>query len=207
MSAALTISDAAFNLIVIEEDSGQAYYTRHYRHFEWPQGASGPTIGIGYDCGYVTQAEATADWSGIVDDTTLAAILRACGLRGELAHAFVRARGGSVTIPWDQAIKEFREREVPKWIERVAAHLPNCGQLAPDSLGALVSLAYNRGPSFDAPGPRYAEMRAIKALMAAQNFSKIPAEFMSMRRLWPQGGDLWKRREHEAALFQKGLAA
>lgn len=202
----LTISDAALNLIVTEEDTGQAYYEKHYQHFEWPAGASGPTIGIGYDCGYVTMAEAKADWSGIVDDTTLGAIQRACGLRGETAHTFVRARGKTVTIPWDQAIKEFREREIPKWIERVAAHLPNLDKLSPDSRGALVSLAYNRGPSFDAPGPRYAEMRAIKALMVSGNFSKIPAEFMAMRRLWPPGGDLWRRREHEAALFQKGLA-
>ena len=204
----MIISDAAFNLIVTEEDTGQAYYEKHYEHFEWPAGASGPTIGIGYDCGYVTQAEATADWSGIVDDTTLAAIIRACGLRGELAHAFVRARGGSVTIPWDQAIKQFRERELPKWIARVQAALPNTDKLAPNSLGAIVSLSYNRGTGgFADPSPRFAEMRAIKALMAAQNFSKIPAEFLSMRRLWSAGGDLWRRREHEAALFQKGLAA
>lgn len=203
----LAISDAAFDLIVTEEDSNAAYYTRHYEHFEWPAGASGPTIGIGYDCGYVTQAEATADWSGIVDATTLAAIIRACGLRGETAHAFVRARGASVTIPWDQAIKEFREREVPKWMDRLTAAVPNCDQLAPDSRGALLSLAYNRGTGgFHDPGSRYAEMRAIRALMAAQNFSKIPAEFTSMRRLWPAGGDLWRRRGHEAALFQKGLA-
>jgi hypothetical protein len=34
----LAISDAAYKLIVTEEDSGAAYYQRH---FEWPQGASG----------------------------------------------------------------------------------------------------------------------------------------------------------------------
>lgn len=203
----LTISDDSFNLIVTEEDSNQAYYTRHYEHFEWPQGASGATIGIGYDCGYVTWSEAHADWVGIANDTTLGAIQRACGLRGEIAAAFVRARGRSITITWDQAIKQFREREVSKWIARVQAALPNCDSLSPDSFGAIVSLAYNRGTGgFADPGARYSEMRAIKALMVAENFSKIPAEFLAMRRLWPVNGDLWKRREHEAALFQKGLA-
>ena len=29
-------SQAAIDLIVTEEDSGQAYYTKHYDHFEWP---------------------------------------------------------------------------------------------------------------------------------------------------------------------------
>jgi hypothetical protein len=201
------ISEAAFNLIVAEEDSSEAYYTRHYTHFEWPAGASGPTVGIGYDCGYVTVAEARADWSGIVDDATVAGIAHACGLKGDAANAFVRAHGRSVTITWDQAIAEFRGREVPKWISRVEAALPNTEKLSPDSFGAIVSLSYNRGCSFDLPGPRYAEMRAIKANMTAGNFSKIPGDILSMRRLWPKGGDLWNRRGHEAALFQKGLAA
>ncbi len=202
----LTISDDAFNLIVTEEDSNEAYYARHYQHFDWPQGASGPTIGIGYDCGYVTASEARADWVGIVDEPTIDAIVAACGIKGETASTFARAHGASVTITWDQAIAEFRNREVPKWIGRVSASLANLDRLSPDSLGALVSLAYNRGCSFDLPGPRYAEMRAIKQCMTAEQFSKVPAEFLSMRRLWPKGGDLWNRRAHEAALFQKGLA-
>lgn len=200
-------SQAAFNLIVAEEDSDQAYYTRHYQHFDWPQGASGPTIGIGYDCGYVTPNEAKADWAGIVGDDVIAAIVRACGIKGEAAHAFVQAHAGSVTITWDQALQEFRDREMPKWEGHVTAALPNTDKLSGDSFGALVSLAYNRGASFSAPDARHAEMRAIKAHMASQNFSQIPAEFLSMRRLWPQGGDLWNRRGHEARLFQKGLGA
>jgi GH24 family phage-related lysozyme (muramidase) len=204
--AMLTISDDAFNLIVTEEDGSEAYYTRHYQHFEWPAGASGPTIGIGYDCGYVSVQEAKADWTGIVDDATIQHIVAACGKQGRNAHAWVAAHGGSVTITWDQAIKEFRDRELPKWIQRVQGALLNCDKLSPTSFGALVSLAYNRGASFGAPGARFAEMRAIKQHMSTENFSTIPHDILSMRRLWPQGGDLWRRREHEAVLFQKGLA-
>lgn len=209
----LQISDDAVNLIVTEEVSGQLQYVKHYEHLEWPAGASGPTIAIGYDCGYVTRQEATADWSGVLSADMLAVIMRGCGLRGEIAGAFVRMHKAEVTVTWDQAMTEFRGREIPKWIGRVAAHLPNLDKLAPDSLGAIVSLAYNRGPSFDAPREendahdRYREMRAIKAHMAACEFAKIPAEFASMQRLWPQGGDLWRRRAHEAALFRKGLSA
>lgn len=198
-------SKAAFDLIVAEEDSDAAYYTRHYQHFDWPQGASGPTIGIGYDCGYVTVAEARADWAGIVSDDVIAHIVAACGMRGEAAHAFVQSRGSSVTVTWDQAIAEFQTREMPKWEARVSRTLPNSDFLNGDCFGAIVSIAYNRGASFDLPGPRYAEMRAIKAHMAAKEFAKIPAEILAMRRLWPAGGDLWKRRGHEAALFTRGL--
>lgn len=200
-------SQAALNLIVEEEDSDQAYYTRHYEHFDWPQGASGPTIGIGYDCGYVTPAEATADWTGIVLPDMVAAIVRACGIKGTDARSFVVANGASVSVSWGQAIAEFEQREMPKWEARVQADLPNTGALSGDSFGALVSLSYNRGCSYDLPGPRYSEMRAIKALMASQKFSQIPEQFLAMRRLWPTGGDLWNRRTHEANLFQQGLGA
>jgi hypothetical protein len=48
-------------------------------------------------------------------------------------------------------------------------------------------------------------MRAIKADIAAEKYDAIPLQILSMRRLWPRGGDLWNRRTHEAALFQKGL--
>jgi hypothetical protein len=201
------ISQAAFDLIVREEAGNEFYYTRHYEHFDWPAGASGPTVGIGYDCGYVTESELRRDWAGIVSDATIEAMVPAVGLKGEAAHAFVRIHGRSVTIIWDQAIGEFSTRELPKWIARVKAALPNYELLPPDSKGALVSLAYNRGTGgFHDPGPRYAEMRAIRALMAARDFDKIPDEFLSMRRLWPEGGDLWRRRGDEAALFDEGLA-
>jgi lysozyme family protein len=50
-------------------------------------------------------------------------------------------------------------------------------------------------------------MRNIKAHMDAQQFSLIPGEFLSMRRLWPPASsDLYKRRTHEALLFRDGLS-
>jgi GH24 family phage-related lysozyme (muramidase) len=200
-------SQTAFNLIVSEESGDQRYYVQHYQHFDWPQGASGPTIGIGYDCGYVAHEEAANDWLGIVSENTLAQIFLACGLKGEAAHNFVRVYGSSVTITWDQALKEFSDREMPKWEEWVNEALPNTDMLSGDSYGALVSLSYNRGCSFNLPGSRYAEMRSIRQHMIAKRFDQIPGDFLSMRRLWPVGGDLWRRREHEAALFQAGLGS
>jgi hypothetical protein len=204
---AATISDTSINLIVDKEVTGEAYYDRHYEHFEWPEGASGPTIAIGYDCGYVSPGEARIDWDGIVDQATIEAIVSACGLKGEAAHAFVRAHGNSVTIPWDPAITEFKRRMVPQWIARVQNSLKNTDKLSPDSLGALVSLAYNRGCSFNLPGARFAEMNSIRKHMAAQDFAAIPADMLSMQRLWPSTSGLRQRRADEAALFKKGLTA
>ena len=149
------------------------------------------------------------DWDGILPDSMIDHIVAACGLRGNAAREFVLRYGQSVTVTWEQAIAEFRNRELPKWIKRVQNALPNTDKLSPDSLGALVSLAYNRGTGgFSDPSPRDAEMRAIRSLMASQRFGEIPGEIRSMRRLWPPpGSGLWKRRTQEAALFQQGLAA
>jgi GH24 family phage-related lysozyme (muramidase) len=203
-----TISDAAFNLIVTCEDGGPAYYREHYMNWERPPGASGPTCGIGYDCGYVSPGELRLDWEDIVPADVIENMVKGCGLRGELAQVFVNKHKYDITISWDQAIKEFREREVAKWIGRVRGVLVNADLLSPDSLGALVSLCYNRGTGgFRDPSPRYSEMRAIRQHMLAQNFWRIPNDIRSMKRLWPGVPGLQHRRELEAELFQKGLPA
>lgn len=205
---ALRSSQAAIDLIVTEEDSGQAYYERHYTHFEWPLGASGPTVGIGYDCGYSTAEQIRQDWTGFVPDPVVAMLMLAAGYKGNAAHEFCRRAGTSVTITWDQAMAQFKGRELPKWESRIVAALPNAVLLPGDCFGALASLGYNRGTGgFHDPSPRDVEMRNITAHMAAKQFGKIPGEFLAMRRLWPVNGDLWKRRTHEAALFEHGLQA
>lgn len=201
-------SQAAIDLIVTEEDSGEAYYIRHYTHFEWPAGASGPTAGIGYDCGYSTPEQIRDDWTGFVSSQTVAALMRAAGLKGEAAHRFVKLSGTSITITWAQAIAQFKSHELLKWEAKLLHDLPNATLLTPDCFGALTSLIFNRGDGgFHSPGARYLEMRAIADHVARQQFDRIPVEFENMRRLWPKGGDLWRRRDHEAALFRRGLVA
>jgi hypothetical protein len=199
-------SQAAIDLIVTEEDGNKLYYTRHYQHFEWPAGASGPTVGIGYDCGYVSPNQIKKDWQGIISDASILMLIRASGLKGQAAHTFVQQYGNSVTITWDQAMAEFMQRGLPHYEALNRQELPNYDMLPPDCAGALDSLSYNRGVgAYHLPGDRYLEMRAIYDHMTRQNFKLIPREILGMRRLWPVGGDLWRRREHEAALFSQGL--
>jgi hypothetical protein len=76
-------------------------------------------------------------------------------------------------------------------------------------MGMLVSLVYNRGTSMidsrNSPGNRK-EMRDIQAAVAAGRFAEVPAALRSMKRLWPNLKGLRDRREHEALLFEQGLA-
>ena len=157
--------------------------------------------------GYVTKIEAIADWTGTVDDATLAKIIQGVGLQGLAAQAFVQTHRNEIEISWDEAVAEFKTREVPKWLRRCSVALPNFNALPGLCQGAIFSLAYNRGVGGfgDNIHPREREMYAIKQAMIAKNFAAIPALILAMQHLWPQGGDLWKRRAHEAALFQKGL--
>ncbi len=200
-------SSRAILLIVTEEDGSQNYYVATEEHFSWPGGASGPTVGVGYDCGQETAASIRADWSPYIDEARVAILVSAAGLSGARGQEFTAAHRNEITITWQEGLAQFSGHELPKWEAIVEAALPNCDKLSGDSFGALVSLAYNRGPSFNSPGSRDLEMRNIKAHMAAEQFSLIPNEFLSMRRLWPQGGDLWNRRTHEALLFRDGLLA
>jgi hypothetical protein len=198
-------SQRAVLLIVTEEDGDQNYYIKTEQHFSWPGGASGPTVGVGYDCGYETIASITADWTPYIDANRVVVLTKAAGINGAAGQAFVDAHRDDITISWTESLTQFQGHELPEWETIVTQHLPNTDKLSGDSFGALTSLTYNRGPSFDSPGSRYVEMRNIKAHMAALAFDLIPNEFLAMRRLWPKGGDLWNRRTHEALLFRDGL--
>lgn len=204
----MAISQKSIDFLVMKEDGSKAYYEKTEEHWDWPGGQSGPTVGAGYDCGYVSLAECRADWTGIVDDATLANILKGVGYTGSRAHFFVNTQHDAVTVTWAQAMREFTEREIPKWEMRCEAALPNFTLLPPDSAGALLSVTYNRGTGgFHSHLPRYREMVTIAQLMAAKDFGKIPAQIASMARLWREGSDLWQRRHDEAKLFQEGLDA
>jgi len=200
------ISDKAFNMIVMFEVTSQVAYQAHYQHPTWPQGASGVTIGIGYDVGYVSQNLLSQDWKDAIPDAMIQALIPAVDVRGADADQLAQRLSATVTVPWSAAITVHRQKVIPKWVTLVQASVPNTNLISPDSLGALVSLTYNRGPSFDSPGDRYTEMRAIKSDMQTKNFADVPVQIRSMERLWPNVRGLQIRREQEAALFESGLA-
>jgi GH24 family phage-related lysozyme (muramidase) len=200
------ISDTAFNLIVEFEVSSQQVYIAKYQKPTWPGGASGVTIGIGYDVGYTTSAELHADFDTLIPAGMVTALEKAIGVTGAAAALLAQNLAASVVVPWDAAIGVHRSKVIPRWAGLTERSLPNTGGLDGDAFGALVSLTYNRGASFSAAGDRFAEMRAIKADMTAEALNDIPAQFRSMKRLWPTVPGLQKRREREAQLFEAGTA-
>jgi uncharacterized protein (TIGR02594 family) len=205
-SSNTAISPASINLIVGFEVTDQATYNRSYQKPTWPQGASGVTVGIGYDLGYTSQATLQADWGGKLSQAMIGSLQTAIGVTGSAAGALAKQLA-NVVVPWTTAMEVFASRDVPKWVGIVERALPNTDRLSPDCLGALVSLAFNRGASFGKQGDRYSEMQAIKDCMTTKNFSGIPPQVRNMKRLWPSMRGLQDRREQEARLFERGLPA
>lgn len=202
----MLISRAAFDLIVREEVSSEAAYRKKYVRPIHPGGESGVTVGIGYDLRHHTPAQIRADWDGRVDDGMIEAMVSVSGQPGS-AVGRIKSR---VSIPWEAAISEFEDIELPRWEAKTARALPGFSELSPDCKGALVSLTFNRGPSFAIPASkdpkgRYREMRAIRTALASGDLDAIPDEFRAMKRLWPNQAGLRKRRDAEAALFERGL--
>jgi len=201
------ISRAAFDLIVSEEVTSQQVYNKRYRAPEWPGVNSGVTIGIGYDVGQNTKTQLWNDWKGKIPDGMIRALEKCCGVTGSAAAPLARRLRGVVDVPWDVALDVFSNASLPRYVALARRKLPGFDELSPDCKGALASLVFNRGGSFDLPGDRYVEMRAIKACMASGDLTKVPALIREMKRLWAPTSGLRSRRDREAALFERGLAA
>jgi len=209
--ARAVLSDTGYRLILEHETGGPGYYNNVLKQAPtWPGGKSGVTIGVGYDIGYHTVAELRRDWRGHVDAADLARLEQAVGVKGSAARAMA-ASLRDIRIPLETAGAVFDARTLPKYVGLTYTNLPRpaLDALHPHCVSALVSLVFNRGASFRKTADRYREMRAILAAMQAMDFATIPDQIRSMKRLWVDKGldGLLRRRDDEAALFERGLAA
>ena len=158
-----------------EEVGSRAYYDTHCARPDYPGGASGVTIGVGYDLGYQSNFE--ADWAGALLADQIGRLKVCLGLQGVAAREAVDSVS-SIIVPWRSAWTVFLKRSVPDHVALTRATLPSPIPPQPLCLGALVSLVYNRGPAMedspDHPGNRR-EMRQIRDAMARRRPVGRPA--------------------------------
>jgi hypothetical protein len=208
-ASTLPISQDAKNLIIEFEVSSAAIYAQRHQAPTWPGGNSGVTIGIGFDLGWCSATAFAKAWSGILADPQTGTLTPVCQLKADQAEAQADQPAiKSVKVTWDQAYAQF-DRFLPLIVGETTGAFANCAGLSPESLGALVSLVYNRG-SDHSNTPRRVEMFNIATLMTAKDYAAIPAQIRAMKRLWqdvPGAGGLVERRELEAKLFEAGLLA
>jgi len=113
----------------------------------WPEGASGVTLGAGYDLKNRSRDEIVRDLTAIgIDRTTAQAVSAGAGLVGAQAQAFAGANRNLVNLSSTQETNLLRDT-VPAYAQAVrdAVRVP----LNQNQFDALVSFAYNVGtPSF-----------------------------------------------------------
>jgi GH24 family phage-related lysozyme (muramidase) len=200
-SPRMTCSLVGLNRLVEFEISSDVYYSRFLKHPIWPGGASGITIGIGYDLGYCSASQMRTDWRGHILDDELAALEDACRLKGNDAKTKLEEQSiREVTVELAGARQVFYCASLPAYAAKCLAAYPGVEQLPADAQAAMLSLVYNRGTAKS--GSRRKEMMAIEPLIAAGDLPGIADQITGMKRLWEGKGldGLLTRRDQEAAL-------
>jgi len=202
-AGSLRISPAARDLIVEFETGGQSYYQSRLQRPSWPGGASGVTVGIGYDIGYNTRSGVLSDWSSLPDATRLA-LASAAGVKGTAARPRASALKW-ITVPWSTAQDVFVSNTMPRFGSYTSAAFPGITRTHGHVQGAMLSIVFNRGASMS--GSKRTEMRAIRTAVSTGNLRPIPAHIRAMKRLWVGKGlpGLLRRREAEARLVELAL--
>lgn len=176
----------------------------------WPGGASGITLGYGYDLGHVTPAQFAADWAACFTAEQMARLRRAIGQTGAAARALA-ASLADIRCAAADARRILVRVSLPVYVARTRRAFPGFDFLPLDVQGALVSLVYNRGTRMtDSPGTDdRREMRAIRDLVAAGLVAGIAEQLRAMKRLWAGKGldGLLRRRDAEAALVESAIGA
>jgi GH24 family phage-related lysozyme (muramidase) len=196
-------SNKALSLILkYEVGGGKIYYEKYLSRFTWPEGASGPTIGIGIDCAYYTPLELSKIFHFLPADK-LDLIKKASGKTGQNGKEYTKVlRQAGITVTWETAVEIFNNVTWKKFASLAEKTFPGLEKLSPDAYGAIVSIVFNRGTSLN--GPSRLEMRKIRDLVPNKEYKAIAAQIRKMKRIWEgkNMNGLLERRDAEANLVE-----
>jgi hypothetical protein len=202
-AGALRISPYGHQFVIRHECGGQGYYNQRYQRPQWPGGASGVTVGIGYDLGYNTRAQIARDWSHL-DASRIAVLQSVAGIKGQPARA--RLPGvRHIIISWEEALRTFDQMTLPRFGNMTYGAFPQIVGYHGHCQATLLSLVFNRGASKTGDSRR--EMAWIARDLAVGKPEAVPQHIEDMRRLWVGKGldGLLRRRMEEAALWRRGI--
>ena len=200
-------SDKAYKLIVkYEVGGGSEYYTKCLERPTYPGGASGVTIGIGYDLGYNTLKQFEADWHNLLDVNDYNRLATHIGKKSSKAKAAISSLK-DIRVKWSAAEGVFKTSTLPRFIAETKRAFPGSEKLHPDAFGALVSVVFNRGGSMVGSSRR--EMLNIRdaisnKIYTVNTYLYIAHQILEMKRLWIGKGldGLLVRRNEESALVK-----
>ncbi|MBV7476781.1 hypothetical protein [Pseudomonas sp. PDM31] len=195
----LVVSKESFQFILDKEGYSKYPYV--------PAGASGVTIGYGYDLGQQSAFQVRQDLSQIYARSDIEILIGAIGRQGDQARSIL-STVSHISISEANSIA-LAIRMKKRYAQLVIDAYPGVMELHPHCQGALLSLVVNRGISFTRPTTdSRLEMKQIYDDFLSRTPEKIPSRLRSMKRLWEGKaglGGLIIRREEEARLFERGL--
>ena len=190
-----------WSTVINFETGGRGYYNKVLRRMTWPGGASGITMGIGADLGYMTTREFDKYFSQYFsksEQNKLKAVIGQKGSRAKSKLYTVRP----IELSWQDASEAFVDWTLPKFWNLALNLWPGLDELCEQAQIALVSIVFNRGSS--TRGSTRREMFNIKKLVLSKDYQGIADEVRSMKRLWVGKGldGLLKRRDIEAKMIE-----
>lgn len=195
-----TYLDYDWTPVVEFETGGKLYYDKFLKKMNWPKGASGITMGIGADLGYMTKEEFEKFFSKYFTKEQCERLKNVIGLKRENAKN-VLSKVKDIELSWDNAYEAFIEWTLPKFWKMTKEIWPEFDKLKENAQIALVSIVFNRGNS--TKGATRVEMLNIKPLVLKKDYAGIAEEIRKMKRIWvgkKQTG-LLKRRDAEAKMI------
>ena len=167
----------------------------------WPEGSSGVTIGVGYDCGYYAKSIIERDWNDLQANDR-ERLSSTSGITGRKAQSRISGLR-DIYINTEVGQHVFDNVDVPREFDNCRRAFKGFENLKPSAQGALISLGYNRG--YGMSGDSRREMRAIRDLVPKKDYAGMANELRKMKRLWrgtsiETGMD--RRREAEARLME-----
>lgn len=193
------LTPAGYALILEFETGGVNNYNPYPL---WPGGASGVTIGVGYDVGYQARDVVLSDWQQLGERRRIADLAGKTGSQARWAVTSVE----DIQVHWGLAVEVFDTVTLARWSQICQRTFPGFAALHPNAQAALLSLVLNRGNSL--AGPQRAEMRAIRDLVPERDYRGIAVQLWKMTRIW-RGTSLARgmirRRQAEAALVETAL--
>jgi GH24 family phage-related lysozyme (muramidase) len=195
----LVVSKESFQFILEKEGYSKYPYV--------PAGASGVTIGYGYDLGQQSVLQVRQDLAQLYAQSDIEALIGAVGRQGDQARSILSSVS-HISVSKENSIA-LAVRMKKRYAQLVIDAYPGVMDLHPHCQGALLSLVVNRGNSFSRPTTdSRLEMKQINDDLLSRTPEKIPSRLRSMKRLWEGKaglGGLITRREDEAKLFERGL--
>lgn len=194
----LLLSSGGRELVLEFETGGKSGYDPHP---EWPGGASGVTVGIGYDCGYYSPKVILSDWAALkLNDRTR--LGDASGLTGQRARVR-KNEVHDIFVQWAIATDVFDRVDVAREYSSAKRAITGFEDLRPNAQAAWISLGFNRG--WQMSGPNRLEMRAARDLVPKRDYEGMATQFRKMIRVW-RGTQIEKgmtrRRIAEAKLLE-----